>query len=85
MYLFTTTACTSWVRTFFAANAEVTRPLPLDAITRDIAVAIASMVNAVVITFFLCIGLMIWLFIKNRLLNKVSHMNMQYTLHKHKN
>jgi hypothetical protein len=42
---------------FLTANAEVTRPLPLDAVMRDTAVAIARIANAVVITFFLYIDL----------------------------
>jgi hypothetical protein len=42
---------------FFSANAVVTMPLPVDAVTRDIAVAIASMANDVVITLFLYIRL----------------------------
>jgi hypothetical protein len=65
---------------FFAANAEITRPPLVDAITRDIAVATASTANDVVITLFLYIGLTIWLFIKNRLLNKVSRTNTHYCL-----
>jgi hypothetical protein len=69
---------------FFTANAEVTRPPLVDAVNRDTAVAIASMANDVVITLFLYIGLMIWLFIKNSLLNKVSHTNTHHALHKHK-
>jgi hypothetical protein len=60
---------------FLTANAEVTRPLPLDAVTKDTAVTKTSMANDVVITFFPYIRLTIWSFIKNRLLNKVSHTN----------
>ena len=37
---------------FFTANAEVTRPVPLDAVTNDTAVTIASIANDVVIIFF---------------------------------
>jgi hypothetical protein len=65
---------------FFTANAEVTRPpILLDAVTRDIAVTIASIANPVVITFFLYIGQYTPLFIKNRLLNKVNRLDTRYT------
>src|SRR6187200_1228529 len=63
---------------FFTANAEVTRPLPLDAVIRAIAITIARIASSVVITFFLYIELQTWLFIKNRLLNKVNRPNARY-------
>jgi hypothetical protein len=44
---------------FFAANAEITRPPLVDAVTRDIAVATASTANDVVINLFLYIRLTI--------------------------
>jgi amino acid permease len=56
---------------FLTANAEVTR-LPLDAVMGDIAVAIARIANAVIITFSIQRANEM-LFIKNRLLDKVSH------------
>jgi hypothetical protein len=50
--------------------------LPLDAVTRDIAVSIARIANAAVITFSIHRDT-IWLFIKNKLLNKVSRTNVE--------
>jgi hypothetical protein len=49
---------------FFTANAEVTKPLLDDAVTRDIAVTTAKIANAVVTIFFVCIKLATELFIK---------------------
>ena len=43
---------------FFTANAKITKPL-LDAVTKDIAVMIARTASVVVITFFVCIKLVI--------------------------
>ena len=63
---------------FLTANAEVTR-LPLDAVMGDIAVAIARIANAVIITFSIQRANEM-LFIKNRLLDKVSRTNAEYVL-----
>jgi hypothetical protein len=62
----------------FAANAEVTILL-LDAAIKDTAVTIAIIANDVVITFFIYRANDV-LFIKNRLLNKVSRTNVEYVL-----
>ena len=62
----------------FAANAEVTILL-LDAAIKDTAVTIAIIANDVVITFFIHRANDV-LFIKSRLLNKVSRTNVEYVL-----